>query len=45
MTAYARLYSLRSSKEAQKEVRLYAEAVGNVMRELFPESWGALTNG
>jgi thymidylate synthase (FAD) len=45
LAAYARLYSLRSSKEAQKEVRLYAEAVGKVMQELFPESWSALTNG
>ena len=45
LAAYARLYSLRSSKEAQKEVRLYAEAVGTVMQELFPESWRALTNG
>ena len=45
LAAYARLYSLRSSKEAQKEVRLYAEAVGKVMQELFPESWKALTNG
>ena len=45
LAAYARLYSLRSSKEAQKEVRLYAEAVGKVMQELFPVSWEALTNG
>ena len=45
LAAYARLYSLRSSKEAQKEVRLYAEAVGRVMQELFPVSWEALTNG
>ena len=45
LAAYARLYSLRSSKEAQKEVRLYAEAVGSVMQELFPVSWEALTNG
>jgi thymidylate synthase (FAD) len=45
LAAYARLYSLRSYKEAQKEVRLYAEAVGKVMQELFPESWSALTNG
>lgn len=45
LAAYARLYSLRSSKEAQKEVRLYAEAVGEVLKELFPVSWEALTNG
>lgn len=45
LAAYARLYSLRSSKEAQKEVRLYAEAVGRVMRASFPVSWGALTDG
>lgn len=45
LAAYARLYSLRSSKEAQKEVRLYAEVVGKVMQELFPVSWEALTNG
>ena len=45
LAAYARLYPLRSSKEAQKEVRLYAEVVGDVMQELFPVSWEALTNG
>lgn len=45
LAAYARLYSLRSSKEAQKEVRLYAEAVGKIISPLFPVSWEALTNG
>ena len=45
LAAYARLYSLRSSKDAQKEVRLYAEAVGKIISPLFPVSWEALTNG
>jgi thymidylate synthase (FAD) len=45
LAAYARLYSLRSSKEAQKEVRLYAEAIGKIISPLFPVSWEALTNG
>lgn len=43
LAAYARLYSLRSSEDAQKEIRDYAESVGIILRALFPYSWAALT--
>ena len=43
LAAYARLYSLRSSEDAQKEIRDYAESVGIILMALFPYSWAALT--
>lgn len=43
LAAYARLYSLRSSEDAQKEIRDYANSVGVILRSLFPHSWAALT--
>jgi thymidylate synthase (FAD) len=43
LAAYARLYSLRSSEDAQKETRDYANSVGIILRTLFPHSWAALT--
>jgi thymidylate synthase (FAD) len=43
LAAYARLYSLRSSEDAQKEIRDYANSVGIILRALFPHSWAALT--
>ena len=43
LAAYARLYSLRSSEDAQKEIRDYAETGGIIWRALFPHSWAALT--
>lgn len=43
LAAYARLYSLRSSEDAQKEIRDYADSVGIILRSLFPHSWAALT--
>lgn len=43
LAAYARLYSLRSSEDAQKEIRDYANSVGVILRALFPHSWAALT--
>ena len=43
LAAYARLYSLRSSEDAQKETRDYANSVGVILRALFPHSWAALT--
>lgn len=43
LAAYARLYSLRSSEDAQKEIRDYANSVGVILRTLFPHSWAALT--
>jgi thymidylate synthase (FAD) len=43
LAAYARLYSLRSSEDAQKETRDYANSVGVILGALFPHSWSALT--
>lgn len=44
LAAYARLCSLRLDPHAQKEVRLYAAEVAQIMEHLFPVSWQALTN-
>lgn len=43
LAAYARLYSLRNDPHAQKEIRTYAQKVGDLLREKFPVSWEALT--
>ena len=43
LAAYARLYKLRTSPDAQKEIRKYAEKIGEILSELFPVSWKALT--
>jgi thymidylate synthase (FAD) len=41
---YARIYGTRNkSTEAQKEIQVYAEAMGDIARSLFPISWAALT--
>lgn len=42
LAAYSRLCKLRLDPHAQKEVRLYAEAVASIMAVLFPVSWQAL---
>lgn len=41
---YARIYALQTGQAAQREVTLYAQAVGQIISELFPVSWKALTN-
>ena len=41
--AYARLCHLRISPDAQQEICRYAEAVSDIIEELFPVSWQALT--
>lgn len=43
LAGYARLCKLRLDSHAQKETRLYAEAVSEIMARLFPVSWAALT--
>lgn len=43
LAAYARLYSLRSDPTAQKEIRDYAEKVGELLSAKFPISWKWLT--
>lgn len=42
LAAYARLVKLRTTADAQKEIRDYAHAVSEIMCELFPISWKAL---
>lgn len=40
--AYARLYQLRISKDAQRETCAYAEAISSLIEPAFPVSWPAL---
>jgi len=42
LAAYARLYKLRSDPSAQREIRDYAEKIGEFMEKSFPISWKAL---
>jgi thymidylate synthase (FAD) len=44
LAAYARLYKLRTSPDAQREINWFATQVGNILREKFPVSWEALTS-
>ena len=44
LAAYARLFKLRSDPSAQKEIRIYAEKIGEVLSKCFPISWKALTS-
>jgi thymidylate synthase (FAD) len=43
LAAYARLYKLRYSPDAQLEIQHYAELIGREMEKIFPVSWKALT--
>lgn len=43
LAAYARFYKQRIDEHAQWEIQQYAEAVGNIVRPLFPISWTELT--
>lgn len=45
LLGWARMYNLRAAEDAQWETRQYAHAVGEVMEQLFPLSWPALTGG
>lgn len=42
LAAYARLYKLRTSPEAQREIQAYAKAIGELLASKFPVSWSAL---
>jgi thymidylate synthase (FAD) len=42
--AYARLCKLRLSPDAQYEIRLYAQAVSDLLEKVFPVSWSALND-
>ncbi len=44
LSGYARLCNLRLDPSAQKEIRDYADAINQIMIELFPVSWEALNN-
>jgi thymidylate synthase (FAD) len=44
LAAYARLYKLRTDPGAQREIRRYAEMIGELIEPLFPISWKALTS-
>lgn len=43
LAAYARLYRLRTSPEAQREIQKYAHMIGEELSKKFPVSWAALT--
>lgn len=43
LAAYARLVRLRTSPDAQKEIRDVAEAVSRALTQVFPESWKVLS--
>jgi thymidylate synthase (FAD) len=44
VAAYARLCHLRLGPDAQKEIRIVAGQVSDVLREKFPVSWSALSS-
>ena len=44
LAAYARLYKLRTSPDAQREIQNYARAVGELLCSRFPFAWAALTS-
>ena len=44
LAAYARLYKLRTSPDAQREIQVYARAIGEILSQKFPFSWAALTS-
>ena len=43
LAAYARLYKLRTSPDAQREIQKYAHMIGELLAQMFPVSWKALT--
>ncbi len=43
LAAYARFYKQRIDEHAQWEIQRYAEAVGEIIKPLFPVSWEYLT--
>lgn len=44
LAGYARLYTLRTSPDAQKEIQEVAELVGAELAKAFPVSWKTLTH-
>lgn len=43
LLSYAHMYKQRNHPDAQKEVRDFALAVSEILKELYPHSWFALT--
>ena len=43
LAAYARIAGLRMKDDAQKEIRIYAEAISHIVEKIAPVSWKALT--
>jgi thymidylate synthase (FAD) len=43
LAAYARLFKLRTSPDAQREIHKYANEIGKLLEQKFPVSWKALT--
>lgn len=43
LAAYARLYKLRTTPDAQREIQWFANEIGKLLEERFPVSWKALT--
>lgn len=43
LAAYARLYKLRTTPDAQREIQWFARQIGEQLSEKFPVSWAALT--
>lgn len=43
LLAFAHVYNLRSAEGAQKEAQVFAEALQEVIKPLFPVAWEALT--
>lgn len=41
--SWQHFYKLRADEHAQYEIRVYAEAIGEILNQLFPISWPALT--
>lgn len=44
LAAYVRLWNLRTDSNAQKEIRTYATALGDLIAPHFPASWKVLTH-
>ena len=45
LDAFARMCVLRCASDTQAETRIVADQISEKMKELFPVSWGALTDG
>jgi thymidylate synthase (FAD) len=44
LSAFARVYGLRIKPDAQKEVQLLAQQIGEIIEPLFPVAWPVLTS-